>query len=123
MQSSKSRLNINKMVIIYIYLFIIFMKTMYEFYFIHLDYLKYPLRRIELDSTVVFYKLAALCSSLAPQERTNAPTEALIDVLYSCRLIIATILMLHCVFHASRCQKQLIIGKKNSDTLITVHIL
>jgi hypothetical protein len=39
-------------------------------------------------------KLAALCSSVVPHERTNAATEALVDAFYNCtsRLIVATFL-------------------------------
>jgi hypothetical protein len=60
----------------------------YEFNFIRL--LKYSLRRIKLYNTAVFHKLGALRSLVVPHGRTNATTEALVEVLYSCRLIIAT---------------------------------
>jgi hypothetical protein len=54
--------------------------------------LKYPLRRTKLDNAVVFHKLAALRTLLAPHERTNATAEVLVDALYSCRLIVAAFL-------------------------------
>jgi hypothetical protein len=56
------------------------------------NFIKYSLRRIKLDNTVVSHKLAALPSSVVPHERTNATTEALVDALYSCGLPVATFL-------------------------------
>jgi hypothetical protein len=50
------------------------------------------LRRIELENTVVFYKLDCLRISVVQHERTNATNKALADNFYSCRLIVATFL-------------------------------
>jgi hypothetical protein len=60
--------------------------------FISITEIKYPLRRIKFGNTVVFHKLAALRSSVVPHERTNATTETVVDVLYNCKLIVATFL-------------------------------
>jgi hypothetical protein len=54
-----------------------------------------------LGNTVVFHKLAALRRSVVPHERTNATTEAIVDALYSCRLIVATFLFV-VTLHFSR---------------------
>jgi hypothetical protein len=59
---------------------------------------EYSLRRIKLDKIVVFRKLAALCISEVPHERTNAATEAVVAALYSCRLIAAITLFVTLCF-------------------------
>jgi hypothetical protein len=56
------------------------------------------LRRIKLDNAVVLHKLAEFRSSVVPHERTNATTEALVDVLYICRLIAVTFLFVTVCF-------------------------
>jgi hypothetical protein len=58
----------------------------------------YSLRRIKLDNATVFHKLAALRISVVPHERTNATTEALVDALYTCRLIAAAFLFVALCF-------------------------
>jgi hypothetical protein len=50
------------------------------------------------DHHQFFHRLADLCSSVVPHERTNATTEALVDALYSCRLIVATFLFVTLCF-------------------------
>jgi hypothetical protein len=70
------------------------------------------MRRIKLDNTVVFHKLAALDSAVVPHDQTNATTEALVDTSYSCKLIVATFLVVTLHFYASCRQKQLIIGNE-----------
>jgi hypothetical protein len=62
------------------------MKTMNLILFISI--IEILFKKITLDNTVVFHKLAALRSSVVPHERTNSTTEALVDALYCCGLII-----------------------------------
>jgi hypothetical protein len=64
--------------------------------------------REELNLTtlsVVFCKLAALPSSVVPHEQTNTPTEALVDALYICRLIVATLLYVTLCFSCNKIPK------------------
>jgi hypothetical protein len=108
-QSSKSRFNINKMIIHYIY-------EKYEFNFIQFDYWNTIWEELILTNTVVFRKLAALRSSVVLHEWTNATTEVIVDALYNCSLKVVTFLfVLHCVFHSLRSQKQLIIWNEEYD--------
>jgi acetylornithine deacetylase/succinyl-diaminopimelate desuccinylase-like protein len=72
--------------------------------------LKYSFRRIKLDNTIVFHKFAALHSSVVPHERTNVTTEAVVEALYSCRLIIATFLPVTLCFSRITMPKTLIVG-------------
>jgi hypothetical protein len=78
--------------------------------------LKYYSNRIKLDNTVVFYELAALRSSVVPHERTSATSGALVDALYSCKLIVATFLFVtFCFFTHHNAKSNLSLEMKNSD--------